>query len=77
MPIDNSTSIDPESLDISGKLKNMIMANADAVGYMFREEDDLKVSFQSGKALEAGSRSPHLKGKDVKLTWNNIYKKEK
>jgi hypothetical protein len=76
MPIDNSTSIDPESLDISGKLKNMIMANADAVGYMFREEDELKVSFQSGKALEAGSRCNHLKGKLFKFDWNKIYVKE-
>ena len=75
-PIDNSTAIEPESLDISGKLKNMIMAQADGIGYMFREEDKLMVSFESGKALEAGSRCEHLRGKVIEFDWNKIYKKE-
>ena len=75
-PIDNSTAIEPESLDISGKLKNMIMAQADGIGYMFREEDKLMVSFESGKALEAGSRCDHLRGKVIEFDWNKIYKKE-
>jgi len=75
-PIDNSTAIEPESLDISGKLKNMIMAQADGIGYMFREEDKLMVSFESGKALEAGSRCDHLRGKIMEFEWNKIYKKE-
>ena len=75
-PIDNSTAIEPESLDLSGKLKNMVMANADAIGYMFREEDKLMVSFQSGKALEAGSRCDHLRGKVIEFDWSKIYKKE-
>tara|TARA_Y100001963_G_scaffold24452_1_gene32959 strand:+ start:4122 stop:4787 length:666 start_codon:yes stop_codon:yes gene_type:complete len=75
-PIDNSTAIEPESLDISGKLKNMIMAQADGIGYMFREEDKLMVSFESGKALEAGSRCDHLRGKVMEFDWNKIYKKE-
>ena len=36
-----------------------------------------KVSFKSNEALEAGSRSPHLKGKDIELKWNLIYKGDK
>lgn len=75
-PIDNSTAIEPESLDLSGKLKNMVMAQADAIGYMFREEDNLMVSFQAGKALEAGSRCDHLRGKVIPFDWTKIYKKE-
>jgi len=72
--IDNSNAIEPESLDISGKLKNMIMAHADAIGYMFRDEDDsLMISFKGGKALEAGSRCEHLKGKVIPFDWNTIY----
>ena len=75
-PIDNSTAIEPESLDLSGKLKNMVMAHADAIGYMFREEDKLMVSFESGKALEAGSRCDHLRGKVIPFDSTKIYKKE-
>tara|TARA_X000000368_G_scaffold245987_2_gene194339 strand:- start:2693 stop:3367 length:675 start_codon:yes stop_codon:yes gene_type:complete len=75
--IDNSMAIEPESLDISGKLKNMIMAHADAIGYMFRDdEDELMVSFKGGQALEAGSRCEHLKGKVMPFDWNKIYTKE-
>ena len=77
--VDNSNAVDPESLDISGKLKNMLMAMSDAVGYVYRNEEDdkLMVSFKSGKALEAGSRCPHLKGKEIEFKWNLIYKSNK
>jgi len=75
--IDNSNAIEPESLDISGKLKNLIMAQCDAIGYMFRdEEEQLMVSFKSGKALEAGSRCAHLRGQIIPFNWESIYKKE-
>jgi len=76
--VDNSNAVDPESLDISGKLKNMMMAMSDAVGYVYRDEDDdkLMVSFKSGKALEAGSRCSHLKGKQIPFDWKLIYKNE-
>ena len=76
--VDNSTAVEPESLDLSGKLKNQLMAQSDAIGYMFRgEEDELMVSFQAGIALEAGSRCSHLKGKVFPFDWKKIYKKEK
>jgi len=76
--VENSTAVDPESLDISGKLKNMLMAMSDAIGYVHRdEEENLVVSFQSNKALEAGSRCPHLRGKVIDFNWNNIYKEKK
>ena len=70
--------VEPESLDLTGKLKNMLMADCDAIGYVYRDDEkgDLMVSFKANESLEAGSRSPHLKGKDMKLNWNNIYKKE-
>ena len=56
----------------------MLMADCDAIGYVYRNEENSKlmVTFQANEALEAGSRSPHLRGKDVELKWNNIYKKE-
>ena len=57
----------------------MLMADCDAIGYVYRDEetDGLMVSFKSNDALEAGSRSPHLRGKEMELNWKNIYKKEK
>jgi len=76
--IENTTAVDPESLDISGKLKNMIMAHCDAIGYMFRDDetDKLMVSFKGGAALEAGSRCEHLKGQIIPFEWDKIYIKK-
>jgi hypothetical protein len=77
--VDSKAIVEPESLDLTGKLKNMLMADCDAIGYVYRDEekDNLMVTFKSNDALEAGSRSPHLRGKDIELKWNLIYKGEK
>ena len=73
--VDGNDAIEPESLEITGRLKNMIMADCDAIGYVFRDEEEkLKVTFKSNTALEAGSRSPHLRGQIVDFDWKNIYK---
>ena len=75
--VENSTAVDPESLDLSGKLKNQIMSACDAIGYMFRdEESELVVSFQGGTALEAGSRCNHLRGEMFLFDWDKIYLKD-
>jgi hypothetical protein len=77
--VDSKAIVEPESLDLTGKLKNMLMADCDAIGYVYRDDEKgkLKVSFKANEALEAGSRSPHLKGKDIELKWNLIYKEKK
>tara|TARA_Y100001937_G_scaffold95132_1_gene129124 strand:- start:8649 stop:9323 length:675 start_codon:yes stop_codon:yes gene_type:complete len=68
----------PESLDLTGKLKNVIMAGCDAIGYVYRDDkENLMVSFKANDSIEAGSRCPHLKGKEVKFEWKNIYKEAK
>ena len=77
--LDSKAIVEPESLDLTGKLKNMLMADCDAIGYVYRDEEkgNLMVTFKSNDALEAGSRSPHLRGKEIELKWNLIYKGEK
>ena len=68
----------PESLDLTGKLKNVIMSSCDAIGYVYRnDKEQLMVSFKANEAIEAGSRCAHLKGKEVKFEWKNIYKEKK
>tara|TARA_A100001201_G_C4024153_1_gene181505 strand:+ start:101 stop:766 length:666 start_codon:yes stop_codon:yes gene_type:complete len=74
---DGSTIVVPESIDLTGKLKNVIMSGADAIGYVYRDEDELMVSFKANDAIEAGSRCPHLKGQELKFEWKNIYKEKK
>ena len=77
--LESKAMVQPESLDLTGKLKNMLMADCDAIGYVYRNEetDKLMVSFKANEALEAGSRSPHLRGKEMLLNWKLIYKEKK
>ena len=76
--VEGQATVEPESLDITGRLKNMIMSDSDAIGYIFRDEEEkLMISFKSDDTLEAGSRSPHLRGQVLPFDWNKIYIKEK
>ena len=77
--VDSKAIVEPESLDLTGKLKNMLMADCDAIGYVYRDDEKgkLMISFKANEALEAGSRSPHLRGKDIELKWKSIYKGDK
>lgn len=69
-----SVEVDVTSLDISGKLKNMICADADAIGYVYRDDDgNLKVSFKGVNSLEVGSRCEHLRGQIVPFEWDKIF----
>jgi len=75
---DDKGIVQPESLDLTGKLKNMLMAASDANGYVFRDEEgNLKITFKNRKnKLESGARCPHLKNKVIDFDWKLIYKEE-
>jgi hypothetical protein len=62
------------TLDISGKLKNFICADADAIGHVYRDEQGtLMVSFKPSDLVEAGARPAHLKAKTFPFQWEYIY----
>ncbi len=62
-----------KDLDLTGKIKQITCANADAVGYLYRENDKTMVSFDSMDDITAGSRCEHLKGKTMPLEWSEIF----
>lgn len=71
--IGNETvEVNVSSLDLPGKLKNVICADADAIGYMYRLDDQLKVSFKATEDLEAGSRIPHLID-TIDFDWSKMF----
>ena len=47
--VDGKALVEPESLDLTGKLKNMLMADCDAIGYVYRDDENSKlmVSFKA------------------------------
>ena len=62
-----------KDLDLTGKLKQITCANADAVGYIFREGEETMISFDSMDETIAGSRCNHLKGATMPLAWDKIF----
>ena len=41
--VDSKAIVQPESLDLTGKLKNMLMADCDAIGYVYRDDEKGKL----------------------------------
>jgi hypothetical protein len=73
---DSTVEVKEDNLDLVGKVRNTVCADADAVGLFFRGKDAdnssvLKVSFRSSEQSAAGSRIGHLKGKIIELSKAN------
>lgn len=70
-------------LDLSGKLKRIISAKADAIGYVYRKKNQTFINFNGGDDLIIEARSEHLANKEFILTekidgkmvnyWNQIF----
>jgi len=74
---ETETVVNISSLDLTGKLKNMIMADSDAIGLVYRSpEGELMVSFQGTDQVEVGSRCKHLQNALFPFKWDNIYLKK-
>ena len=53
------------SLDLVGKLANIICGEADAVGYVYRKRNETHISFEGGDNSVREARAPHLRGKNI------------
>lgn len=72
------------SLDLVGKLANIICGEADAVGYVYRKKNETHISFEGGDNSVREARAPHLRGKNIVIAesddsnnidvyWDRIY----
>lgn len=73
-----------KALDLTGKTSRLVAADADAIGYIYREENRTILNFAASESLEAGARSEHLKGKQIVIAdsdsdgkisvyWNRVF----
>ena len=73
------------NIDLTGKIKSLICANADAIGYMFRKGNQTIISFKNNDNVTCGARPEHLRNEEIvisemnekseiKTHWNKIYK---
>jgi len=62
-----------QDLDLTGKLKTITAQRADAIGYVYWDEDQLMISFSTRDGAEANSRCEHLKNEVIPFEWDKIY----
>ena len=66
--------VNAKDLDLTGKLKRIVCAHADAIGYLYRDGDKVFINFNTSDEVNCGSRCNHLKGKDIEFGWEKIYR---
>jgi len=52
-------------IDLTGKLKRLIPAKADALGYVYRKKNKTIISFEGGDNTVVEARPEHLRGKSI------------
>lgn len=71
----NNPIIQSQEIDLTGKLKTIAAARADAIGYVYRDKNTLGITFASNNAITCGCRCPHLVGQKLlgPTYWPIIY----
>lgn len=75
-------------INLSGKIKSLICANADAIAFLYREDNKVYLNFNSTDTIICGARPEHLRNKQIviseqtpdgkiKTNWDQVYIKEK
>lgn len=52
-------------LDLTGKMAAIVCSQVDAIGYLYRKENQTVINFKASESLLCGSRSEHLKGAEI------------
>jgi hypothetical protein len=53
------------NIDLTGKIKSLICAQADAIGYMYRKGNKTILSFKTNDEVTCGARPEHLRNEEV------------
>lgn len=56
------------NIDLTGKIKSLICANADAIGYMYRKGNKTFLSFKTNDEVTCGARPDHLRNEEIMIT---------
>lgn len=79
----NGKEVSAKDIDLTGKIRNIACANADAVGYMYREGNQTIISFKTTQDVICGARPEHLRNQEIVILeqidgkfishWDKIY----
>jgi hypothetical protein len=53
------------NIDLTGKIRSLICANADAIGYMYRKGNKTILSFKTNEEVTCGARPEHLRNEEI------------
>lgn len=56
-----------KDINLTGQNRNIICANADAIGYLYRDKQNTVLNFASSDEVLCGSRMEHLRGQQIIL----------
>jgi hypothetical protein len=56
------------NIDLTGKIKSLICANADAIGYMYRKGNQTILSFKTSEEVTCGARPEHLRNQEIVIS---------
>ena len=56
------------NIDLTGKIKSLICANADAIGYMYRKGNKTILSFKTNEEVTCGARPEHLRNEEIVIS---------
>lgn len=59
--------VSAKDIDLTGKLKSITCANADAIGYLYRDGKKTMLSFNTSEEIICGARPAHLRNKEFVL----------
>jgi hypothetical protein len=72
------------NIDLTGKIKSLICAQADAIGYMYRKGNKTILSFKTNDEVTCGARPEHLRNEEIVITemvdgvlqtsWDKVFK---
>jgi hypothetical protein len=64
----NGKEVSAKDIDLTGKLKQITCADADAIGYLYRgDNSETIINFKGSDEVLCGARCPQLKGKEIKI----------
>lgn len=63
----DSEEMSEMSVDLAGKVGDIICGEADAIGYIYREKNKTFISFEGGDNTIKEARSAHLRGKKIEV----------
>jgi hypothetical protein len=67
--------MDERSLDLTGKLASIVCSQVDAIGYMYRKDNETIINFKPSESLICGARSEHLKEQNITIITSDENKK--